>query len=114
MSNEQLFSGTAEPLGGLTNEAELAELCPSEFKEANDWSIFAMALFAGVAGEVKDFEWKTDDVEVRKHQSECFRGLLGTFGLGHYEKESVAGWMLSEMLDEVPERVTTEETPTTK
>ena len=35
----------------------------------------------------------------------CFQGVLGTFGLRHEDKEAVAGWMLSEMLAEVPEYI---------
>lgn len=29
-------------------------------------------------------------------------GLLQTFDIPHEDKESVAGWMLSEMLNEIP------------
>jgi hypothetical protein len=38
----------------------------------------------------------------KNKQFSCFRGLLGSFCLPHEGKEAVAGWMLSEMLTEVP------------
>ncbi len=109
MSNAVLFAGNPAPLGGLTNEDELAELCPDEFKNNNPWSSYAMKLFYS-GGNVANWNWKSDNDTVRKHQLGCFIGLLGTFGLSHQDKESVAGWMLSEMLTEVPEHIPVEET----
>jgi hypothetical protein len=109
MSNEKLFAGKPEMLGGLTNEDELAGLCPEEFKKKNSWSDYAMTLFYR-GGNIANWKWKSDDDTLRKHQRGCFSGLLGTFGLRHQDKQSVAGWMLSEMLSEVPEHIPSEET----
>ena len=109
MPNEHLFAGQPEPLGGLTNEDELARLCPDEFKDDNQWSHYAMQLFYR-GGNIANWKWKTDDLQTRCRQRACFNGLLVTFGLSHEDKTSVAGWMLSEMLSEVPERVPKEET----
>jgi hypothetical protein len=40
-----------------------------------------------------------------KHQPDCFYGLLRSFEINHWNKGSVAGWMLSEMLAEMPDRI---------
>jgi hypothetical protein len=100
----KLFEGNPGFLGGLSNESELARSCPEEFKKQNPWSEYADKIFY-MGGSIKNWEWKTDDQDVRKKQIECFKGLLGTFGLRTEDKSAVAGWMLSEMLKEVPEYV---------
>jgi hypothetical protein len=99
-----LFTGEPERLGGLSNEAELVDACPSEFRRDNPWSDYASDIFFKGA-KIANWKWKSDDPTERRRQMACFNGLLGTFGIGHNEKESVAGWMLSEMLAEVPEYV---------
>ena len=105
MSKELLFSGSPEPLGGLTNEDELAKACPEEFKRrGNPWSNYAMKLFYS-GGNIKNWKWKTEDKDVKNRQFACFHGLLGTFGIRHEDKTAVAGWMLSEMLAEIPEYI---------
>lgn len=101
MTKEKLFLGESEPLGGLSNEKELAGICPKEFQKNNPWSDYANELFLG-GGDICNWKWKTTN-EVEKHkQFDCFHSLLGTFGLSHEDKEAVAGWMLSEMLMEIP------------
>jgi hypothetical protein len=102
--HEKLFSGEPELLGGLSNEEELVESCPEQFKRGNPWSHLASNLFFG-GGRIKHWKWKTNDPEVKKRQMGCFNGLMGTFGIGHEDKEAVAGWMLSEMLAELPDYV---------
>jgi len=99
---EALFSGNAELLGGLSNEAELARNCPAEFKQDNPWSDYAMQLFFR-GGKLTNWKWRNTDQGHQRHQLACFRGLISTFGLKHEDKEAVAGWMLSVMLTEVPE-----------
>jgi len=105
MSKEQLFLGSPGPLGGLTNEEELAKACPEEFQRDNPWSDYANKLFF-MGGSIKNWKWKSNDDKEKVRQITCFRGLLGTFRLSHEDKEAVAGWMLSEMLAEVPEHIT--------
>ena len=99
---ETLFSGKPGFLGGLSNEDELAEVCPEEFKKDNPWSDYASRMFFGGAN-ISNWKWATDDETIRKTQKACLSGLLGTFGLDHQDKEAVAGWMLSKMLTKVPE-----------
>jgi hypothetical protein len=106
MSKELLFSGYPEPLGGLSNEKELAKICPDDFQKNNPWSEYASKLFF-MGGNIKYWKWKSEDAMVKGRQLACFRGLLGTFGLPHEHKQAVAGWMLSEMLQEVPEYIST-------
>jgi len=108
MSTDKLFAGEPQILGGLSNERELAELCPDEFKNGNAWSSYAMTLFYR-GGNIGNWKWKSDDKEICSHQIGCFKGLLGTFDLRHEDREAVAGWMLSEMLTEVPEHVPAKE-----
>ena len=109
MSNEQLFSGEPGILGGLSNEEELAKVCPEEFKNDNPWSQYAMQLFYR-GGNIANWSWKIEDKSIRWRQLCCFKNLLGTFGLPHEDKKAVAGWMLSEMLSKVPEHVPKVET----
>jgi hypothetical protein len=105
--SEQLFAGSPEPFGGLNNEDELAKACPEEFQGDNPWSDYAMKLFY-FGGNIKNWKWKSEDKAVKNKQFACFHGLLGTFGLRNEDKEAVAGWMLSEMLTEVPEYISKE------
>lgn len=99
-----LFAGKPQLFGGLSNECELAEACPAEFKRGNPWSSYARRVFFGGAN-IANWKWKSSDEAERRHQKACFQALLGTFDLKHQDKEAVAGWMLSEMLTEVPEYV---------
>lgn len=97
-----LFSGTPEPFGGLTNEHELVKRCPEDFKGANLWSSYASKVFF-LGADIQNWGWKSADKEIQKRQLGCLKGLLSTYGIAHEDKEAVAGWMLSEMLTEVPE-----------
>lgn len=99
-----LFAGERQLFGGLSNECELAKLCPPEFKRGNPWSSYASRVFFGGA-DIANWKWKSTDEAERRHQGGMLHSLLGTFGLKHEEKEAVAGWMLSEMLTEVPEYI---------
>ena len=44
-------------------------------------------------------------MEERQRKLSCFKSLLGSFDIKHEDKEAVAGWMLSEMLTEVPKHM---------
>lgn len=99
-----LFEGTPAPMGGLSNEDALVRACPEEFKRDNPWSDLASKVFfLGV--DASKWKFKSTDKDEKRKQMLCFRGLLETFGIAHQDKEAVAGWMLSEMLAEVPEHV---------
>lgn len=100
----KLFSGKANPFGGLSNERELAKVVPAAFRRdwtTNPWCEYVGHLFYR-GGDISDWKWKTDDGDTRKLQMMYFNSLLGGFGLKHEDKIAVAGWMLSEMLTEVP------------
>ena len=101
---EILFSGNPFPMGGLSNEHELAKECPEEFRQGNPWSLYAFRLFAEGAN-IANWKWKSNNETERQRQRACLEALLGTFELSQQDKEAVAGWMLSEMLTEVPEYV---------
>ena len=77
------------------------------------WAITRNSRFESsicTASNSANWKWKSAETATRRHQRGCFSGLLGTFGLPHQDKTAVAGWMLSEMLSEVPEHVPKEET----
>jgi hypothetical protein len=102
VTKEDLFIGEYEPLGGLSNEHDLARICPDDFKNMhNPWSGYAANLFCS-GGNIKDWKWKSLDIEKQRQQLSCLRGVLSGFDLDHMDKIALAGWMLSEMLSEVP------------
>lgn len=100
----QLFAGQPGLLSGLSNEGELVEACPTEFRKHNPWSDYAMKLFYR-GGNISNWKWKSENESERKWQLLCFNAFLATFGVSHQDKEAIAGWMLSEMLTEVPEHL---------
>ncbi len=101
MTNTQLFVGQPQTLGGLSNERDLAELCPEKFKGTTDWS--RLASWVILQDEDYDkWDWVSDDRTIRKHQLDCLSGLLGSSKLKDQDIEAVAGWMLSEILAAVP------------
>jgi hypothetical protein len=102
--NTKLFEVKVVFFGGLSNETELAKECPAEFKKENKWSDAAMDLFFS-GGNISGWKWKSTDDKIKSHQLLCFKGVVSGFGLRHEDKEAVAGWILSEMLVEVPEHV---------
>ena len=99
-----LFEGEAGLLGGLSNEEDLVKQCPDSFKENNSWSDYASKLFFS-GGTIGNWKYKDTEKEKQIKQFSCFKGLLSTFGIPHEDKEAIAGWMLSEMLVEVPKYV---------
>lgn len=96
----ELFAGEVLVSGGLSNEDELAILCPNEFLRENDWSICAKKLhYRG--GFTSWWKWKFSNKGRIKRQYACFDGILSS-KLDPYRKFAVAGWMLSEMLESIP------------
>ncbi|MEK7625290.1 MAG: hypothetical protein AAB467_02990 [Patescibacteria group bacterium] len=96
-----MFRGEPNPYGGLSNENELAEACPAEFKIRNPWVHYVELLFR--YGFVRtDWIWKTTDELEQLHQLECFYGLVNSFKLERAIKYPIIAWMLSEMLTEIP------------
>lgn len=99
--NTILFSGKASPFGGLSNEQELVNICPKEFKRDNKWSDLAdMIFFKGA--DTRNWKYKSLDKDTQNKQKTCLMGLLSTFGIKHEDKSAVGGWMLSEILEELP------------
>lgn len=96
-----LFSGTSGSMGGLSNERELVEKCPVQFREENAWSAYANLLYY-FGGATIAWQWKTADENEKRAQLMCLQLLVGSFDLMHEDKMAVAGWMLSCMLHDVP------------
>lgn len=104
VTTTDLFSGEPRSSGGLSNEQELAKICPAQFRSDNPWSDYAMRLFS-LGGNIANWKWKSIDALEKRRQRACFKALLGTSDLTLEDKMAVAGWMLFEMLIEVPEHV---------
>ncbi len=101
MSHE-LFSGQPHSQGGLSNEKQLARHCPPQFCLGNAWTQFAR-LFNVQGADVREWTWKTADSSIQTKQLHCLVGLLSSKVLPETFKAATAGWMLSEMLSELPE-----------
>jgi hypothetical protein len=101
---KELFSGQSMLLGGLTNEKELIKLCPEKFKYRNPWSDYATQLFFK-GGSISDWKWKTSNQSEKEQQLEFLQGILSSLFISQEDKEAIAGWMLSEMLIDVPKRI---------
>ena len=98
----ELFNGIPRDFGGLSNEKELVKLVPQDFRTAkNGWTRYASELFFK-GDSTKDWKWKINNEEIRIKRLSILYGLLMTFGIDHNSKEAIAGWMLSEMLTEIP------------
>lgn len=104
VAREILFSGELGFFGGLSNGRDLVEVCPVEFKQDNQWSNYAKKLFSR-GGNTDKWKWKSEDPAERRRQGLCFEASLIGPDLSSEDKAAVAGWMLSEMLTEVPEQV---------
>ncbi|MFA5098617.1 MAG: hypothetical protein WC461_00115 [Candidatus Paceibacterota bacterium] len=103
-NGENLFSGEHISHGGLSNAGELADICPAVFQNDNSWSRYARKLFY-LGGNITGWKWKLNDEEKQRHQFICFQAILVSFKLGIEARWGVAGWMLSEMLSELPTHV---------
>lgn len=105
--NAQLFAGQPNPRTGLSNEDDLARLCPPQFLEkGNPWANYAgnAAIFPA---NKNAWKWKSRDPQEQKHQLECFESVLDGPHHDHLKmtvRSGIAGWMLSEMLEELPSR----------
>ena len=100
MANDILFSGQIS-LSGLSNWQEIVEATPPEFTCTNEWSEYAMNLFYS-GGSMKGWKFRTTDSIERARQAMYLQALLGDFRPAHEDKEAAAGWMLSQILTEVP------------
>ncbi len=99
-----LFKGTPGLLGGLSNEAELQKKCPEKFRSdwtSDPWCEAASSIFYNGCFPLV-WKYKVTDKKEMEKQFTCFHSLLKGFGLKHEWKIAIAGWMLSEMLEEVP------------
>jgi len=91
--------------GGLSNERELVDACPEEFRFCSSWGNYVtLILFNGIPDLdwFSAWKWRTDDRHQQHKQRVYFLCLLASNGLTDEEKQEVGGWMLSEMLVEFP------------
>ncbi len=102
MSTHELFSGQPHSQGGLSNEGELVQRCPAQFGTENPWFQFAR-LFNVHGADIRQWTWKVKDRDTQTKQLHCLVGLLSSKDLSETFRVATAGWMLSEMLVELPE-----------
>jgi hypothetical protein len=103
MSKELLFSGRVEVFGGVTNEAKLEKACPEYFKDPkNPWNSYVRYLLEPGSNK-RASRFKSEDTEEIYRQVKFFKAILRSFDLSRESKIAVASWMLSEILEEIPE-----------
>ncbi len=79
----------------------LQEFVRKNLEGSSPWKKYASRIFFRGC-KTGNWKWKPNSNIVRENQMNCLNGILSGFELSHQDKESVAGWMLSEMLEEVP------------
>lgn len=103
MSRGILFSGTAKVFGGVTNEAELDKTCPGEFRDPrNPWNAYVRYLLEPGSNK-RASKFKSNNLEEINKQIGLFKAIIRSFDLSRESKIAVASWMLSEILEEIPE-----------
>ena len=96
------FSGTTGDFGALSNAVGLLMLCPDKFKLfSNPWNILAFQVLT-LGADMKDWDFKSPGREVAVKQLSLLRAVRRTPALSADGRVALAGWMLSEMLTEVP------------
>ena len=100
----ELFSGKPLSMGGLSNELKLVKLCPPEFRSDNPWSDLAARELRHPA-ETSNWKWKIKYAFMREQYLDRYHALLGSEGLEFPDRIAIGGWMLSEMLTEVPQYI---------
>lgn len=104
MNTAELFSGERLPRGGLSNEQELARSCPRPFFNLeNPWHAYVGDASLWGWNE-SSWKWQSPDAEVQVRQKNCLEALLDgdRRNLTITIRNAIAGWMLSEMLTDVP------------
>ncbi len=96
---ELLFARTVDD-GEIKNLEILTSACPKVFHAGNRWVKYARKW--EISRRQQDWwKWKATEKEVRNHQ---FKVLLAVqqSGLEDESRLALEGWMLSEMLEEIP------------
>ena len=89
----------------LTNLEDLRRVCPKEFFDSkNLWRMYAKAVhyWMGDRGGTNHWVWKSQDKNVQQDQLRQWNFVTLSAGLSWEEELAIGGWMLSEMLVEVP------------
>lgn len=111
MSKELLFAGSydSQGIGGgfISNRKELVKACPEEFfRNENPWSVYIDKVLQSGGCKSGHWKWQVSDMSERLKMRIYFQVLLSNKGgLSGTDLRAVAGWMLSEMLTEVPEYI---------
>ena len=108
MSQEHLFSGIFCIDGGLTNDdmGYLSEKSPTGFGDSsNEWTKYAFKVIIEGGASIENWEWKSDDELIKQKQLKYFRAICLSPRECSQRHWAIAGWMLSEMLINVPEYI---------
>lgn len=100
VSHEELFAGTPDFFGGISNQIKLTKICPPFFREDNEWSRYSR-IFQETRECIK-WKWKTDSTDIRRKQLACLNALLNSKEISTHSLHAIGGWMLSEMITEIP------------
>ncbi|OGI60717.1 hypothetical protein A2641_02350 [Candidatus Nomurabacteria bacterium RIFCSPHIGHO2_01_FULL_37_25] len=99
-----LFPDNPNDISRHENILKLIENCPEEFFDnQNPWVRYANRIILGIGGYEK-FEWRSKDTKIQEKQLACFRRVV-YWGVKYELKETIAGWMLSEMLTTYPDNL---------
>ncbi len=107
MERNILFEGEPLPQGGLSNARVLAELCSQSFRSNCEWTLYAREVIRR-GGDLRNWRYLAEDPAVRERQFRLFCALLGSHNIPPERRATVAGWMLSHMLTEIPEYLSIE------
>ncbi len=100
--SELLFVARVQPDGTIRDPDVLVGACPQVFQEGNRWVECAKRLEPKVDMDVCDWIWKDEDPQIRGTQLQVLLAIQWS-DLKKEDRHAIAGWVLSEMLQEVPQ-----------
>lgn len=79
----------------------LLSACPQIFCDDNPWSEYARKIIEADGIDISNWRWKDNSDQVQRLQLKILKAWLTDF-IPHKNRLPVAGWMISEMLLEIP------------
>jgi hypothetical protein len=103
--SQVLFDGFVKN-GRLSNIDELIDVLPDEFMLGNKWHLYVEHMFVCGCSAI-NHAWRYKryfNLALIEHMKNSFNAVFGDSSIDPKSKISLCAWMLSEMLEEVPER----------
>ena len=98
MSPEKIF--LTNPIA--LQETNLRSVCPRSFQtDKNPWTAFVPALYFSFNSS--NWSWRAKCANIQKEQLSFFQNILFECDVSPNIREPIAGWLLSIMLEEIPE-----------